>query len=156
MSRAKRQLGTADLRFRFFYDLVRIINFFQRHQSSPLIYLLENTYPRENCTRAVQNAANLVQSFIGAPVVVDAADLGSAAHRVRLYWTNMLEIATLQAALPRKRLPSPPLNAILKPHHIPTMPSHTDKKPFAPVVLISIGSNHTCKQCNTTIFVITR
>ena len=62
-----------------------MINFFQTHQASPLIYILENTYPGERCTPAVQNAANLVESFIGAPVVVDAADLGAAAHRVRLF-----------------------------------------------------------------------
>ena len=40
-------------RFRFFYDLVRIVNFFQREQATPIVYLLENTFPREKCTLAV-------------------------------------------------------------------------------------------------------
>ena len=40
-----------DPRFRFFYDLVRIVNFFQREQAIPLIYLLENTYPRDVCSQ---------------------------------------------------------------------------------------------------------
>ena len=43
VSRTGRQLGTMDPRFRFFYDLVRMINLFQIHQASPLIYILENT-----------------------------------------------------------------------------------------------------------------
>ena len=70
-----------DPRFRFFYDLVRIVNFFQREQASPIVYLLENTFPGERCTLAVQKANDLVQSFLGAPVLIDAADLGAAAHR---------------------------------------------------------------------------
>ena len=85
-----------------------------------LVYLLENTYPGERCTPAVQKANDLVQSFLGAPVLVDAADLGAAAHRVRLFWTNMMQPAILQAALPKLLLPSPPLSSILKPHHVPT------------------------------------
>ena len=132
MSRSGRQLGAMDPHFRFFYDLVRMINFFQTHQASPLIYILENTYPGERCTTAVQNAANLVESSIGAPVVVDAANMGAAAHRVRLFWTNMLQPAVLQAALPTMLRPSPPLSSLLKPRHIPTKPGHTDRRPFAP------------------------
>ena len=68
-----------DPRFRYFYDLVRIINFFQRDQATPLIYILENTYIGERYTDAVTKAGDLVQAFFGAPVVVDAADLGAAA-----------------------------------------------------------------------------
>ena len=74
-----------DPRFRVFHDLVRIVNFFQREQASPMVYILENTHPREKVTRAVQSAGNLIHAFIGAPVVIDAADLGAAAHRVRLF-----------------------------------------------------------------------
>ena len=59
--------------------------FFQEQQTSPMVYILENTYPRENCTRAVTEAAELVQGFLGTPILIDAADLGSVAHRVRLY-----------------------------------------------------------------------
>ena len=82
MSRAGKQRGMADSRFRFFYDLVRITNFFQREQTSPLLYLFENTWPGRNQTDAVRKASALVQSFIGAPVMANAAGLGAAAHRV--------------------------------------------------------------------------
>ena len=39
-----------NLRFKFFFDLVRIINFYQQHQQSPMVYLLEKTYPGEDIT----------------------------------------------------------------------------------------------------------
>ena len=89
-----------DLPFRFFYDLVRVVNFFQREQAAPLLYILENTYPGEQFTDAVRNAGDLVQAFIGAQVIMDGADLGGAAHRVRLFWSNMLQPAVLQGTLP--------------------------------------------------------
>ena len=120
-----------DPRFKYFYDLVRIINFFQRDQATPLVYILEHTYSGEKLTAVVKKAGELVQAFVGAPVLVDAADLGAAAHRVRLFWSNMLQPAILQATLPTLISPSPPVNTILKGHHIPTMPGHSDHYPFA-------------------------
>ena len=80
----------------------------------------------------VQNAQNLVQGFLGAPVLLDAADMGSAAHRVRLYWQNFLTPELLQATMPKMMVPSPTLRWILGPHHVPTKPGHTDERPFPP------------------------
>ena len=85
VSRVGRQQGAMDPRFLFFYDMVRILNFFQREQTSAILYILENTHPGERCPLAVTKAGNLVQAFLGAPIVVDAADLGAATHRVRLF-----------------------------------------------------------------------
>ena len=45
VSRAGRQRGTMDPRFHYFYDLVRIINFFKLEQATPMIYIIKNTYP---------------------------------------------------------------------------------------------------------------
>ena len=95
VSRARQQQGVLDPRFTYFYDLVRIINFFQREQTSPMIYILENTYLGEQCTPAVTKAGELVQVFLGAPILIDGANLGAAAHRVRLFWTNMMPAAVL-------------------------------------------------------------
>ena len=47
VSRAGEKTGAMDPRFQYFYDLVRIINLFQREQAAPMIYILENTYPGE-------------------------------------------------------------------------------------------------------------
>ena len=93
MSRAGRELGAEDPRFRFFYDLVRIVNFFHREQADPLVYLLENTYPGRKCTPAVKKASELVQAFIGAPVIINAVDMGAAACK-KNYLRNRSEIAT--------------------------------------------------------------
>ena len=142
-----------DPRFTYFYDLVRIINFFQREQTSPMVYILENTYPGEHCTPAVTKAGDLVQAFQGVPILIDGANLGAAAHPVRLFWTNMMSPAVLQAALPKLPPPIPSLDAILHPYHVPTKPGHTDRLPFAlhnqvgwervcmPTVVSYLGSN---------------
>ena len=60
-----------DLRFIFFFDLVRIINFFQQHQQSPMVYLLEKTYPGEdiNLNPHVKKAQDLVEVFLGPSVL---------------------------------------------------------------------------------------
>ena len=96
-----------------------------------MVYILENTHPWEQVTRAVKKAGELVQAFIGALVVIDAADLGATAHKVRLFWSNMMQPALLQAAVPKLLTPSPPLCSILKAHHIPTRPGHNDRFPYA-------------------------
>ena len=51
---------------------------------------------------------------------------------MRLFWTNMMPPSTLQAALPTLLPPSPSLDTILRPYHIPTKPGHTDRHPFSP------------------------
>ena len=132
ISRVGRRQGVNDPRFRFFFNMIQIINFFQGEQIVPLTYLLENIYPGRTCTHAMQNTSNMVQGFIGAPVLIDAADVGSAAHRVREYWSNFLAPADLQAAMPTLMTPSPPMQQILHPYHIPCRPRYTDRRPFAP------------------------
>lgn len=62
----------------------RASNISTTSSASPLLYNLVNTYQREHCTTAVVKAGNMVQVFLGAPVLVDASDLGAAAHRVHL------------------------------------------------------------------------
>ena len=107
VSRAGRCRGVEDPRFRFFFDLVRIINFFQQHQQRPMVYLLENTYREEdiNLNPHVKKAQHLVEAFLGPSVRLDSADMGSAAHRVRLYWTNMLPTEVLRHIMSQNREP---------------------------------------------------
>ena len=45
--------GINDPRFKYFFNMINIITFFQERQTSPMVYLLENTYPGERCTRTV-------------------------------------------------------------------------------------------------------
>ena len=56
VSKARRQQDATDPRFKYFNDFVCTMNFFQREQSVPMIYILENTYRREKCTDAIKKA----------------------------------------------------------------------------------------------------
>ena len=56
--------------------------------------------------------------------------LGSAAHRVRLFWQNWCRPEILQKAMPKNILPSPTLQQILHKHHVPTKPSRVSTSPF--------------------------
>ena len=64
-------------------------------------------------------------------MVIDAAGLGSAPHRVRLFWTNWCRPEILQEAIPTDIKPNPPLEEILHDYHVPTIPSRLSNKPFA-------------------------
>ena len=97
-----------------------------------MVYLLENTYPRERVTPQVKKAGDLVQSFLGPCLLVDFADHGSVCHRNRLYLTNMLPTEVLEKVMPKMLLPSPPLHEVLLPFHEPSIPRHSDQRPFAP------------------------
>ena len=122
-----------DPRFRFFFDLTRIINFFQQHQQSPMVYLLENTYPGEdiNLNPHVKKAQDLVEAFLGPSVRLDSADMGAAPHGVRLYWTNMLPTEALRHIMPQNQEPEPSLQECLLPYHETSIPTYSHGFPFA-------------------------
>ena len=123
MSMAGSQLGMHDERFPTFLNMVHIINILQRVQCLPPIYCLENTWPGPAGRKeGIDKASDIIQAFIGAPVIVDAAGLGSAAHRVRLYWTNFCEPGLLENAIPRDILPSLLLTDILNQNHVSNNP----------------------------------
>lgn len=61
---------------------------------------------------------------------------GCSEGRVRvsptsLFWQNFCSSEILQAAFPYNILPYPPLEAILHPFHLPTVPGFTPTPPFA-------------------------
>ena len=132
MSMAGHHKGMEDERFLPFLDMVKILNFLQQEQSIKPLFLFENTWPGEPGRYPnVDKAAKLVESFIGAPVTIDAAGLGSVAHRIRLFWTNWCRPEILQEAIPKDILPNPTLKQILSEFHVPTIPSHNSRPPFA-------------------------
>ena len=98
-----------------------------------MVYLLENTYPGEdiNLNLHVKKAKHLVEAFLGLSVRLDSADMGAAAHRVRLYWTNMLPIEALRHIMPQNQLPEPSLQECVLPYHETSTSSYTDGFPFA-------------------------
>ena len=132
MSMAGLHKGMDDDRFLPFLDMVKIINFLQANQEQQPLYLLENTWPGQPGQYPnIDKTASLIESFLGAPIRLDAAGLGSAAHRLRLFWTNWCRPEILQDAIPNDIRPSPTLKQILSVEHIPTAPSQLMKQPFA-------------------------
>ena len=131
MSMAGPQTGMEDDRFTPFLDMVKILNTLQSVQCMPPIYCLENTWPvPEGVKESVDKTVDLIQSFLGAPIIVDAAGLGSVSHRLRHYWTNFCQPSILQNAMPRDILPSPSLADILDPNHISSKPLVPSRWPF--------------------------
>ena len=133
MSLAGQHLGIDDERFMHFLDMICILNYLQKEQHPTPLYLFENTYPgKPGQYPRVDDAAKMIESFIGMPVVVDAAGVGSAAHRVRHFWTNWCKPEVLQSAFPKDILPNPPLETILHADHRTTLPAHHPTYPFVP------------------------
>ena len=121
-----------DDKFPPFLDMAKILIFFQTEQYPSPLYLFENTWPgKPGQYPNVEKAAQLVESFLGAPVVIDAAGLGSVAHRVRLFWTNWCKLEILQHDIPTDVVPNPSLKQILHHRHIPTKPSRSSQFRFA-------------------------
>lgn len=131
MSMARKHLGMDDDRFIPFLDMIKIVNFLQANQMVKPLYLFENTFPGTPGQHPlVDNTAKMVESFLGAPVVLDAARLGSAAHRARLFWTNWVLPEILQKSIPQDIYPQPSLDTILHKDHESTFPLHTPIFPF--------------------------
>ena len=57
--------------------------------------------------------------------------MGAATHWVRLYWTNMLPIEALRHIMPQNQDPEPSLQECLLPYHETSIPTYTDRFPFA-------------------------
>ena len=86
MSMAANKKGMDDERFLPFLDMVKMLNFLQAEQHPQPLFLFENTWPgMPGQYPVIDKVSKLVESFLGAPIVMDAAGLGSAAHRVRLF-----------------------------------------------------------------------
>ena len=70
-------------RIHCFLDTVKLLNFLKKENYPSPLFLFENTWPgKPGQNPKVDKAAELVKSFLGAPVVIDVAGLGSSFHRV--------------------------------------------------------------------------
>ena len=106
MSMAGNRKGMDDERFLPFLDMVKILDFLQAERHPQPLFLFENTWPgMPGQYPVIDKGAELVESFLGAPIVMDAAGLGFAAHRVRLFWKNWCRPEILQSEIPTYILP---------------------------------------------------
>eukprot|EP00775_Hariotina_reticulata_P002868 gene2868-biopygen4480 len=124
--------GTAAARSRLLTDLVRLIGILQQLlPEQPPGYLLENVpmqYHRNSMI--AQQDFDQVTRAIGQPVVLDAAQVGSFAHRLRNFWTNLCFPEQLQAAIQFvQRPPERELSSILAAHRQPMPVARMDRAP---------------------------
>ena len=58
--------------------------------------------------------------------IADVASLGTAPHKVRIFWTNVCAPEILEEASPCMMPPSSSLSSILHRYHVPSSVGHTN------------------------------
>jgi hypothetical protein len=74
-----------------------------------------------------------IHRILGVPVLIEAAAVGSRAHRPHFWWTNLAPAELLQSAIGRTRRPDVYVSNILDPHQTPRRIYHDDQAPLAVV-----------------------
>jgi hypothetical protein len=80
--------GLSDTRSGFFMDMVRLITWAQSI-SPTLGYVIENTLSQLDQREKVQEHYTLVRHYLGEPLLLDATQCGSYAHRLCNWWINL-------------------------------------------------------------------
>jgi hypothetical protein len=94
--------GLDDPRSGLFSEMLRVFTIMQTlHQEwgQPLGYLIEHVAAGYDRRKKVLKHFEAVRGLLGPEVVLDAALLGSRAHRLRAWWTNLEGIPLLRAAV---------------------------------------------------------
>ena len=74
-----------------------------------------------------------IQNILGVPVLIDAAIVGSQAHCLQLWWTNLVLAKLLQSAGGRIKRPYVYVIDILDPYKAPQHVYHDDQAPLTVV-----------------------
>jgi hypothetical protein len=74
-----------------------------------------------------------IHGILGVPILIDAAAVGSRAHRPCFWWTNLAPAELLQSAIGRTRRLDVYVSDILDPHRTPRRVYHDDLAPLAVV-----------------------
>ena len=85
-----------DHRSVLFYDLVCIIALCQERNNPEVGYLLENVNSIDDTRDNVVMDFQTIRYVLGTEVVTHAAKHNSCAHRLRTFWTNMVNPCHLQ------------------------------------------------------------
>jgi transposase InsO family protein len=115
--------GNVGARAGLLEDVLRVIRWLQREcRGSPPAYILENVAMQNNFRYEHIRYPVFMEllSRIGDPITFDAVQVGSRAHRLRNYWTNLVEASRANAAMSFVRCPpTEPLTEILGPGREP-------------------------------------
>ena len=113
--------------------MLQILGWLQSVQtpvSCPPIYFIENTF-NGVATSAVRDAFAVLRASLGHHVLLDAARVGSYAHRLRSYWSNLADPIALQQVLDSyERDPSLRLQDVLEPGRSPQLCTAPRKSPW--------------------------
>jgi len=128
--------GLAGPRSRTFFDTVRVLGWLQQLQPElPPAYILENTAMQFNFVSAAIREGDFARvcAAVGTPVVIDAAQFGSHAHRTRNYWTNLAEPWLLEAVRAEVRRPGGrSVASVLDPGRVPQAARRRESPPQHP------------------------
>ncbi|HEY9806811.1 MAG TPA: DNA cytosine methyltransferase [Candidatus Obscuribacterales bacterium] len=131
-SRAGAGRGLDDPRSSLFADLMRLTQWWFTHQAAPPGYIFENVPPLGDSRTKVLEDGQYINQLLGPPTFVDAASLGSYAHRPRWIWTNLAPSHVLSAALSRVQRPTGrKVDDILDDHRVALAVSKDDESPLA-------------------------
>jgi site-specific DNA-cytosine methylase len=100
--------GLDDHRTGLFTELMRILNAMQsmhREWGRPLGYVLEHVAAGFDKRPKVREHFAAVRGLLGPELVMDAAQVGSRAHRLRAWWTNLEGIPLLRAVMANQTRP---------------------------------------------------
>jgi hypothetical protein len=114
-----------------FYDMIRVIRYIQTSQQQPPSYIVENVPVVSNSRSRTLEIMHRIHGILGVPVLIDAAAVGSRAHRPSLWWTNMAQAKLLQSAVGRMKRPDVYVSDILDPHRAPWCVYHDDQASLA-------------------------
>jgi len=119
LSSAGAARGLLGSRSKLFFDLLRALGTLQQlSMALPPAYIIENVAFQHHRNASIsQGDFQEVCDRIGTPVLNDAAQFGSLAHRTRNYWTNLCPPGMLAAALRHvQRPPGRTVEKILQPN----------------------------------------
>jgi hypothetical protein len=128
--------GLQGPRSRTFYPLVQVMQWAQQLCAVRPAHFIENAALEHNFQNPemAMGALKEVEGVLGKPVILDAVRVGSYAHRLRSYWTNLVPAAWLQSTLDLvERDPERTISDILHPWVEPIVSPSSDKHPFYPV-----------------------
>jgi hypothetical protein len=109
------------------------MRYLQTSQRQPLGYIVENVPAVNNSRSRTVESMHRIHNILGVLVLIDAAAVGSQAHRPRLWWTNLAPTELLQLAVGWIKRPDIYVSDILDPHRAPRHVYHDDQAPLAVV-----------------------
>ena len=145
-SRAGAGRGLEDPRSSLFWNLIRLMQWWFIHQPTPLGYIFENVPLLGDSRDKVLEGGHYVRQHLGDLIFVDAASIGSYAHRHRWMWTNLAPSSTLAATFSGVHPPfDQKMDDILDPNRISLPVVRDDLTPLA--LVNKVGAPRRVSRC---------